>query len=414
MRDCRQVVRQDRIRLVNRFRASGYNKVMIVTTRFGPYPEDVTILRGGIDTCTQNLVDILGENGFDVTVASLHYIEESGIADRPGTVRIGTYRPYALEKQAFRKLLRLLTAETLNPIVLVRLLVLMRSRTPDAVILQESLQLGLAPHIAARLMKVPLYIREDWICPARPEDKACGFRKRVFECPTCLEEKMGQRLGKLEGYGMGLFSAFIYLLKSWFWRTGAGAIPSSEYVADLLVGYGVSRSRIMVVRPSRDIQVQPVSDEPFVRLQCDGVPKLLFVGRLEKDKGIDVLLDAFQLALDAGACAELLVAGEGTLRPLVQDAASECARVVYLGWLDEDGLSQAYQVCDAVIMPSIVMESHGIVAEEAISHGKILAGSNSGGLARIMTDYAESIPIDEVNTDSLAGVIIELAERIGA
>lgn len=407
------MIEEDRNRLFERFRLSGYQKVMIVTTRFGPYPPDVTILRGGIDTNTQNLIDILGGNGFDVTVAALDYVRKSGVDDRPEVRRIGTYRPYAFEKSPHRKLLRLLNAETLNPVVLTRLLVLLRTQRPDAIILQESLQLGLAPHIAARILRVPLYFRNDWICPARPEDIACGFKKRVFECSVCLAAKMGQRLGKLEGYGLGLFSALIYLLKSWFWRTGAGAIPSSEYVADLLVGYGVPRSRILVVRPCREIEIYTVSDEPFVRLQYDGVPKLLFVGRLEKDKGIDVLLDSFKQALAGGTCAELLIAGEGTLRPLVEESASECARVVYLGWLDEDGLSQAYQVCDAVIMPTIVIESHGIVAEEAISYGKILAGSNKGGLARIMAEYPKSIAIDEVNVDSLARVIIELAERSG-
>lgn len=411
---CREVLTGDRDRLVGLFRSRGYHRVMIVTTRFGPYPDGVTILRGGIDSNMKNLIEILEGAGFRVSVAALDYMKPGPAATGTPVDRIGTYRPYAFERRAWRKFSKLLYAETINPVVLARLLLLIRRREPDVMILQESLQLGLAPHIASRLARVPLYFRNDWICPARPEDHACRTAMRLKGCSGCLETKMGQKLGRLQGYGMGAFSALVYLLKSRFWRTGAGAIPSSEYVADLLVDYGLDRDRITVVRPSREIKVHPVSDVPFVELERDGGRNLLFVGRLEKDKGIDVLVEAFEIARSRGLDARLLVAGEGTMRPLVEESAARCSRIIYLGWLDEAGLSQAYQVCDAVVMPTIVIESHGIVAEEAISYGKVLAGSDRGGLAAIMREYPRSVPIEEVTVESLSSLLQRLAEGSGS
>ncbi|MCG2796679.1 MAG: glycosyltransferase [Actinomycetia bacterium] len=401
----------DYYKLAELFKEKGYRRICIVTTRFPPYPEGVTVLRGGIDSDVGSMVEALRESGLAVTVAALDYVKEVPEPRGSPVRRIGTYRPYALEKNMARKTVRLLTSETFRPVIFIKLLSLLRGERPDAMILVESLQLSLTPHLVSRMTGVPIYIRNDWICPARPDDEVCGFWRRVLGCGDCLEVKMGTRLGRFSGYAMGVFSALMYLAKSRLWRKVAGALPVSEYVIPQFTGYGVPPNSVTVIRPTRRIERFPVSERPFTELEEESSLKVLFMGRLEKDKGIDVLLDAFERAVVEREDLKLLVAGEGIMRPLVEEAASRVPQVTFLGWLDEKGVSQAYQVADVVIIPTIIPESHGVVAEEAISYRKLIVGPLSGGLKEMLETYPDSISLDEVSVDSLYETILSLAMK---
>jgi len=399
----------DYTKLVNLFKEKGYRCVVLLNTSFPPYPTGLKILRGGIESDVESTVEALGSNGFKVTIAALHYIEKLDESTDSRVERIGIYRPYALEKSSFRKGLRLLTSETFKPGVFFRLLSLLRKENCDVIILFGSLQLSLAPYLASRILRIPIYVRNDWICPARPYYEACGFSERVLGCGDCLEVNMGMELGGFAKLVIGVFSGLVGVVKSWLWRRAAGALPISEYHSNLFKGYGVPTDRLTVVHPSRRIRKSPIVDEPFTELLGSRQLKILYVGRLEKDKGIDLLLDAFKKAVRERDDMKLLVAGEGLLRDLVQECASRCPQVTYLGWLDVAGLSQAYQVSDVVIIPTIVPEGHGVVAEEAISYEKLIVGPLSGGLKELLETYPDSISLDEVSVDSLYRTILSLA-----
>jgi glycosyltransferase involved in cell wall biosynthesis len=104
---------------------------------------------------------------------------------------------------------------------------------------------------------------------------------------------------------------------------------------------------------------------------------LLFAGRLEREKGVDVLLEAWRLA-DLGDGAALAFAGRGPIRP-----AGPGVRA--LGQVPRARLPALYAGADALVLPSIrtatFLEPWGLVVNEAMHQGTPVIASDAVGAA---------------------------------
>src|SRR5262249_33699930 len=124
--------------------------------------------------------------------------------------------------------------------------------------------------------------------------------------------------------------------------------------------------------------------------------RLLFVGRLESRKGIDVLLDAIPDVLAQFPDAVLDIVGDDTIpKPdgttskhefLKRDlAALVRARITFHGRVEEHELREFYRDCDIFVAPSRY-ESFGLVFLEALMFGKPVIGCDAGGGPEVVTD----------------------------
>lgn len=114
-------------------------------------------------------------------------------------------------------------------------------------------------------------------------------------------------------------------------------------------------------------------------------PYFLFVGVLEKHKGILELIDLF-IELSIHSKAKLVVAGNGTLANFIDNKIKDnrCEEfIIRIGRVDNLVLSSLYLHAEAVIIPSQFYENCPMVALEAISHGTPIITSNFGGLPEI-------------------------------
>jgi glycosyltransferase involved in cell wall biosynthesis len=94
-------------------------------------------------------------------------------------------------------------------------------------------------------------------------------------------------------------------------------------------------------------------------------PYFLFVGRLEKIKGVQALLEQFR----SYHAADLLIAGSGIYEAELQQMAQGLAHVHFLGKVDYVHLQELYHRAIAVIIPSLCYETFGLVAIEAFAVG---------------------------------------------
>jgi glycosyltransferase involved in cell wall biosynthesis len=138
-------------------------------------------------------------------------------------------------------------------------------------------------------------------------------------------------------------------------------------------------------------------------------PLILFVGRLEHEKGVEVLLDAWRNA-DLPEGALLALAGEGPLRP-----AADPPGVRSLGYVARAELPALYAAADAVVLPSIptatFVEPWGLVVNEGMHQGTpVIAsdcvGAAAGGLVR---DGRNGLVVPAGDTRALAAAISALA-----
>jgi alpha-1,6-mannosyltransferase len=105
---------------------------------------------------------------------------------------------------------------------------------------------------------------------------------------------------------------------------------------------------------------------------------LLYVGRLSREKDLDVLVDAFKL-LAARGDYRLNIVGEGPLRGRLQQRAAEDPRITFLGSLEYgERLARAYATADVFTLPS-PNETFNLALLEALASGIPVVGTRQGG-----------------------------------
>ena len=112
------------------------------------------------------------------------------------------------------------------------------------------------------------------------------------------------------------------------------------------------------------------------------------VSRLERIKGMDLVVPAFAEVLKMYPETQLLVVGDGSLRASMEEQAAQlgCAsHIRFVGRQPQEELSQWYTQMDIVLMPSR-SEGFGLTAIEAMAHGCVMVASDVGGLPEVVRD----------------------------
>jgi glycosyltransferase involved in cell wall biosynthesis len=172
------------------------------------------------------------------------------------------------------------------------------------------------------------------------------------------------------------------------YRQAALVLPVSRSTANSLLEMGIPASRIEVLPNGVD-----TVDVPGVEHE-DG--RVLFVGRVEREKGV---LDALSMFRDLGATIPGMrgvVVGGGGLEAQVRRAvAAAGGRVEYLGSLDRTALHREYARAAVVVMPSR-FEGLGMVALEAQSAGTPVVGYDVDGLRDAVGGGGVLVPAGDV------------------
>ncbi len=150
---------------------------------------------------------------------------------------------------------------------------------------------------------------------------------------------------------------------------------------------------------------------PFPQMQ--DAPCLLFVGRLEPRKGLDVLLHAFTKLKSTRPDLRLYVVGDGPDRDASRQLLPAGLRsdVVFLGRVGQDELPRFYRSCDLFVAPALGGESFGIVLIEALAAGRPVVASDIPGYASVLTDGVTGRLVPPRDPDALAGAIGALLDN---
>ena len=183
-------------------------------------------------------------------------------------------------------------------------------------------------------------------------------------------------------------------------------IGSTQDEADDLVRlYGANREHVHVVAPGIDLATFQPFDRAEARRQIGYGPGrlLLFVGRLERLKGVDVAIRALSLLRDRDHDdVRLIVLGEDVRDgdesekerlKSVATASGVRDRVDFLGSVAHHELPYFYAAADVCVMPSY-SESFGLVALEAQACGRPVVASGVSGLRSVVRDEVSGYLID--------------------
>jgi len=148
--------------------------------------------------------------------------------------------------------------------------------------------------------------------------------------------------------------------------------------------------------PDSDERSRAVLPRPHER------PYFLFVGRLERIKGLDEVLPLFAKY----PAADLVVAGEGDHREELQRQAAGLPNVRFLGRLPGEALQAYYPHAIALLVPSICFETFGITVIEAFSHATPIIARRLGPFPEILAQSGGGALFD--TTDDLVAVMRSL------
>jgi D-inositol-3-phosphate glycosyltransferase len=188
---------------------------------------------------------------------------------------------------------------------------------------------------------------------------------------------------------------------------------------DLVRLYGAARDRVGVVAPGVDLATffPMAKDDARRKIGFPNQRLLLFVGRLERLKGVETILRALALAADRKhQDLRLLVLGGDSrdaeqsekerLRALATDLGV-ADRVDFLGSVAHHELPYFYAAAEACLMPSY-SESFGLVGLEAQACGCVVIAANVAGLASVVREGVTGYLVDSHEPADWADRILRL------
>lgn len=147
---------------------------------------------------------------------------------------------------------------------------------------------------------------------------------------------------------------------------------------------------------------------------------ILFVGRLERRKGIDYLLQAIPQVVDSTPRCRFIIAGADTgeapkgssYQDYFESFATAAAQsaTTFLGYVEEDELQRLYANCDIFVAPSL-SESFGRIYLEAMAHAKPVVAFHTGAVPEVVEQNASGILVELGSAKDLARALIRMADN---
>ncbi|MBN1945036.1 MAG: glycosyltransferase [Bradymonadales bacterium] len=198
----------------------------------------------------------------------------------------------------------------------------------------------------------------------------------------------------------------------WFYDAMEYVIAATHATRDYLVELGIRSDRVKIVPRGVDVNLfSPAQrrDDLWPRYGLNGSTKLLYVGRISKEKNLDGLLEAFQAVQKEGAEVELAVVGDGPYRKELEQHYSRQQGVVFTGFLEGSQLAQAYASADIFVFPSTT-DTFGNVVLEALASGLPAVVTDQGGPSEIVQHNRTGFIVPAGNTTGLVWAILQLVQ----
>ena len=205
-------------------------------------------------------------------------------------------------------------------------------------------------------------------------------------------------------------------IESFVLRRADLVVPMGRFTEGLALRKGVKPDKVIVlpfpVRWASSVSLTPLPPEPCA----------LFVGRLEKEKGVQVLLEAMCKVREEIPSVRLLIAGDGSYRRQLEKMTNRLNlrdHVSFLGWLEGAELQDTYRRAWVLVLPSIWAEGLGMVLVEAGLMGRPVIGSNLGGIRDIVQHGYNGLLVPPGDSKALAEALLtlltdkDLAQRMG-
>jgi glycogen(starch) synthase len=260
------------------------------------------------------------------------------------------------------------------------------------------LRAGLAIRFRGRVWRPDIVHAHDWLV-AHPAIALAEFHDVPLVSTIHATEA-----GRHSGWVSGAISRQVHAVESWLVRDSDSLITCSASMSDEISAlFGPDLAEVRVIRNGIDTAGWPFA----TRRPRTGPAELLFMGRLEYEKGVQDAIAALPRIRRTHPGTTLTVAGEGTQQLwLVEQARKHkvLKAVDFVGHVNHQELLGLLHRADAAVLPSHY-EPFGIVALEAAAAGAPLVTSNVGGLGEAVISGRTGISCPPRDVAGLAAAV---------
>jgi len=126
----------------------------------------------------------------------------------------------------------------------------------------------------------------------------------------------------------------------------------------------------------------------------------LFIGRLSEEKGIKLLINAFE-----NSSLKLKIAGTGPLEDFVKECSNKCKNIEYIGNLDKHCVLNQLKNCNALVFPSIWYEGMPLTIIESFACSTPIISSNLGAMSSMIVHGENGFHFEPGNVNDLKAVV---------
>lgn len=204
----------------------------------------------------------------------------------------------------------------------------------------------------------------------------------------------------------------------WRWyaklcRKFSVVICPTQVAADLIRKYS-SDIKLEVISNGIDLKIFNKNNNGKYlkeKYKLENKPTLLFVGRLDKEKNIDVLIHAAAL-LKEKIDFQIVIVGQGKEKHALKKLAAKLnvqSAVTFTGFLPEKDLPNIYRVADVFVMPSIA-ELQSLVTMEAMASGLPVVAADAVALPHLVQDAKNGYLFKPGDETDLADKLLKILQ----
>lgn len=242
------------------------------------------------------------------------------------------------------------------------------------------------------------------ICPNTTALDGDGRVCSEFDCYSrfgtkCIKKRcikdslLASVVGVIEAKGNKVLDYYKKYIDHW--------IAPSRFIRDIFIKY----YRI----PEEKITYLPIFfDVTNIDMSYEDDGYILYAGRVSKEKGINVLLDA----VGKESAIKLKIAGAGPMDEEIKDIIkNKYLNVEFLGFQEFDDLQRLIKKSKVVIVPSEWYENSPNIIAEAYAYGKPVIGSRIGGIPELIRDNITGLTFETGNSEDLKEKIIYMLDN---
>lgn len=233
--------------------------------------------------------------------------------------------------------------------------------------------------------------------------RGTGFYQRIRELNHKALKELLEILPKRKKLNLNLADRSVWSFTRTLYNQSDLVLTPSSVLANLLKNHGI---RPPVMPQTNGIQSKDIP----VKKEYKGTGKILHFGRLGLEKDIDVVIRAFDLALQKDSSLSLHIIGDGPARGSLENLAAKLVlkdKVKFYGFVPHEKVVKLLKNFDLFVTAS-PMETQGLVVLEAMAAGLPVVGVDMLAVPEVVHNGINGYVVPRRNHKKMAEKIIEI------